>query len=71
MCVAIPGKILSIDGIYANVDIMGVESKVNIQLIELPKVGEYILIHAGCGIQKINLDYFSYIERILKDQMEC
>jgi hydrogenase expression/formation protein HypC len=67
MCLAIPAKIINIDGDYAAVDIMGLESSVNIQLIEKVKVGDYILVHAGCGIQKIDTNYFNYLQEILKE----
>lgn len=46
---------------YAKVEIMGVENKVNIQLIEEPRVGDYVLVHAGCAIQKIDTEYFNYL----------
>ena len=62
VCLAIPGKIKSIEGIYAEVDIMGIEQKVNIQLIENPVVGEHVLIHAGFAIESIHEEYFNYLE---------
>jgi len=37
---------------------MGVETTINIQLIESPKIGEYVLVHGGCAIEKINRAYF-------------
>ena len=58
MCIAVPGEIIDILSTQARVTIMGVEAMVNIQLIENPKIGEYVLIHAGCAIEKINKDCF-------------
>ena len=54
MCLAIPGQILNIDNYNAIIDIMGLESKVNVQLVENIKVGDYVLVHAACAIQKID-----------------
>lgn len=62
MCIAIPGQITFIDGNYADVDTMGVESTVYIGLIENPREGDFVLIHAGCAIQKIDERYFYYLE---------
>ncbi len=50
MCVALPGKILSIDGQMAKADFSGNVVNVNTGLIE-PKVGDYVLVHAGCAIE--------------------
>ena len=44
MCIAIPGKIVKIDGQIAKVDFSGNTVNVNIGLIE-PKIGQYVLVH--------------------------
>lgn len=67
MCLAVPGQILSIDGTWADVDIMGLVNKVNIQLLERPAVGDYILIHTGFAIEKINKDYFNFLQKELNN----
>ena len=53
MCLAIPGKVVSIEDRQAVVDFKGNQVKVNVALIQ-PKVGDYVLIHAGCAIQVID-----------------
>ncbi|MBV7271365.1 HypC/HybG/HupF family hydrogenase formation chaperone [Clostridium thailandense] len=70
MCIAIPAKVININGDYAFVDIMGVESSINIQLIEKVNVGDYVLVHAGCGIQKIDINYFNYLQEVLKETLK-
>jgi hydrogenase expression/formation protein HypC len=51
MCLAIPAKILSLEGAKANVDFgQGVLREVNVSLVEA-KVGMYVLVHAGYAIQ--------------------
>jgi hydrogenase expression/formation protein HypC len=70
MCLAIPARIVEIKEYCAKVDIMGVESEVNIQLIEDAKAGEYVLVHAGCAIQKIDTDYFEYLQEIFQSMLE-
>lgn len=68
MCIAIPGKILSIDGQRAQVDFSGNQVSVNIGLVE-PEVGQYVLVHAGCAIEVMDkakakelLDLFEELE---------
>ena len=52
MCLAIPAKIISIEGEEAIADIQGVLRKIIITLIIEPRVGDYVLIHAGFAIRK-------------------
>jgi len=54
MCLAAPAKIIElIDKDNAIVDIRSVRQKTNISLIDI-KVGEWVLIHAGIAINKID-----------------
>lgn len=55
MCVAVPGKIIEINGDFAKVDIMRNITEVNIKLIS-PKIGDYVLIHAGCVLEVLKKD---------------
>ena len=66
MCLAIPAQIMDIDNYSATINIMGLESKINIQLIEELKEGDYVLIHAGCAIQKIDKYYFEELQDIFQ-----
>jgi len=54
MCLAVPSKIIEIDGYNATVDVMGLRKKISIMLMpEEPKIGDYVLVHAGFAINKI------------------
>ena len=57
MCIAVPARIESIIDNEATVSYGGIKMKVNIMFINEPKEGEYVLVHAGCAIQKIDEDY--------------
>ncbi len=51
MCLAIPGKILEIEGDKATVEYgEGVTNKANITLVEV-EIGSYVLVHAGFAIK--------------------
>lgn len=53
MCIAVPGKIITIEDTSGKVEVMGIEMMVALDFIESPKIGDYVLIHAGCAIEKI------------------
>ena len=54
MCLSLPVKVLFIEGHKAVVSLGGNEYKADISLLEEVSVGDYILLHAGFGIQKIS-----------------
>ena len=73
MCLAIPGKIIEIEGNSALVDFDGVKKQVIIALIEKPEVGKYIINHAGYAIEQMEeKDALEAIEewRALADDQE-
>ena len=50
MCLAIPGKIVKIEGDIADIDFGGVIKQANVALVEA-NVGEWAVIHAGFAIE--------------------
>ena len=54
MCLGLPAKVLSIDGGNSTVEMMGVSSIISIELLENVKVGDFVLVHAGCAIQVLD-----------------
>jgi len=54
MCLAIPAKVLKVQGDVAKVDFgQGIVRDVNVLLVEA-HVGEYVLVHAGYAIQVLD-----------------
>ncbi|MHA1310985.1 MAG: HypC/HybG/HupF family hydrogenase formation chaperone [Candidatus Helarchaeota archaeon] len=56
MCLAAPAKILEIfdEGNRAWADYGGIKKKIVISLIENAQVGDYVIIHAGYAIEKLD-----------------
>lgn len=54
MCLAIPGKIMNIEGNSALVDFDGIKQRVIIALIQNPEIGKYVIVHAGYAIEMMN-----------------
>jgi len=50
MCIAVPGKILSIEKNTAEVNFSGAKRKVALDLVPDAKKGDYVLVHAGFAI---------------------
>ncbi len=54
MCLAVPSLIVSINDLLATIDVYGARRQVSLMLLpEKPRVGDYVLVHAGFALQKI------------------
>ncbi|MFA5176755.1 MAG: HypC/HybG/HupF family hydrogenase formation chaperone [Candidatus Omnitrophota bacterium] len=54
MCLGIPMKVMKIQGNFAQVESGRLLRKVNIQMLPGIRLGDYILVHAGFAIQKVD-----------------
>ncbi len=54
MCLGIPMKVLKIEGERAIAEIGGSEREISIALLDDLKVGDYVIVHAGFAIEKLN-----------------
>ncbi|WFD12256.1 HypC/HybG/HupF family hydrogenase formation chaperone [Tepidibacter hydrothermalis] len=54
MCVAVPAEVIEIKENEALVNFGGVKKTVNINLVDDLKIGDYVLLHAGCAMQKVD-----------------
>ncbi len=55
MCLGVPGKIVSLDDDWtAEVEIAGVTKKIGIQMVPDATVGDYVLVHTGFAMQKMD-----------------
>ncbi|UCD92921.1 MAG: HypC/HybG/HupF family hydrogenase formation chaperone [Methanobacteriota archaeon] len=53
MCLAVPARVIRIDGDIAEVDFGGTVRQANVSLVEA-KIGEYVIVHAGYAIQTLD-----------------
>lgn len=67
MCLAIPARIESIDGDRAEADIRGLKRRIGLALLPDAKVGEYVLLHAGFAIQRIDTAEAEETYRLLEE----
>ena len=69
MCVAVPGKVVSIEGNFAHVDFKGNTVRVNTGLVA-PDVGDFVLVHAGCAIEIVSSDMASELAEMFDELSE-
>ena len=65
MCLAIPAKVVTMEGSMAKVDMMGNERVVSIVLVPEVQIGEYVLVHAGYAIGIIDDESAKETEELL------
>ena len=54
MCLAIPAKVISVDGLTARVTIDDVEYNASLLLLNDVNPGDFIMLHAGFAIEKVD-----------------
>ena len=54
MCLAVPSKIIEINDMVAKVDVDGVTRETSIMLLDDVKIGDYVIVHAGFAINKVD-----------------
>jgi hydrogenase expression/formation protein HypC len=70
MCLAIPGKIVEIvdeAGGIAKVEVGGVRRNVNVALLDAVRVGDYVLIHVGFALSKVDEHEATKTLRLLEE----
>lgn len=54
MCLAVPLKLIEIDGKNAVGEAMGMKRRLRVDFIENPKPGDYVMVHAGFAIERLS-----------------
>jgi len=54
MCLAVPGRVLSVQGARARIDFSGIQRDALIDLLPEVTAGDYVLVHAGFVIQRLD-----------------
>lgn len=68
MCLAVPGKIRTIDEMrMADIDILGVSRKASLDLVPDAVAGDYVLVHAGYAIQVVDEQFAQETLELIRD----
>ena len=54
MCLAVPLKLIEVNGKDAVGEAMGMKRKLRVDFIENPQLGEYVMVHAGFAIERLS-----------------
>lgn len=72
MCLAVPLKLIEIEGKNAVGESMGMRRRLRVDFIPEPKIGDYVIVHAGFAIERLpeqqaleDLDAWEEIQNVL------
>lgn len=72
MCLAVPSRIVAINNLLATVDVYGARKEISLLLMhEEAEIGDYVLVHAGFAIQKVNEEAAKDALNLLKEIAEA
>lgn len=68
MCLAVPSRIVEIDNLLAVVDVYGARKEISLLLMpEETRIGDYVLVHAGFAIQKVDEEAAQDALRLIRE----
>ncbi len=68
MCLGVPMKIVSKDGDTVVAEVDGVQKEANVMLLgEEVGVGDYVIVHAGFAISKLDEEYAEETIRLMRE----
>ena len=67
MCIAVPMKVVEIKGDMGVVENRGIQREVGIMLLDDLKLNDWVLIHAGFAISKLNQEEAEETLRLLTE----
>ena len=71
MCLAVPLRIVRIENLVATVDMYGGEKEVSLLLLpEEAQVGDYVLVHAGFALQKLDEEAANETLELLREMAQ-
>lgn len=71
MCLAVPSEIVSINNLVATIDVSGARRDISLMLLpEEVQVGDFVIVHAGFALQKIDRQAGQEALRLIKELVE-
>jgi hydrogenase expression/formation protein HypC len=66
MCLAVPMKVIKKEGDMGEVEVGGVKREVGLMLLDDVAIGDWVIIHAGVAISKLNQSEAEETLKLLK-----
>ena len=70
MCLAVPLRLAEIDGNDAVGERDGIRRKVRVDFIKEPKVGDYVIVHAGFAIERLSAEQAEEVLAVIREVEE-
>ena len=74
MCLAVPAQLVHINETIGTVELTGVQRECSLLLVPEAKIGDWLLVHAGCAVQigdgdvsRFTLDAFRELVELEQD----
>jgi hydrogenase expression/formation protein HypC len=67
MCLAIPAKVIHVEGASALVTIEDVEYKASLLMLDNVRPGDFVMLHAGFAIEKVDPEEAAETLRLLNE----
>ena len=74
MCLAVPAQLVHINETIGTVELTGVQRECSLLLVPKAKIGDWLLVHAGCAVQivdeeeaRLTLEAFRELEELEQD----
>lgn len=71
MCLAVPSKIIEKKGMMATIDVYGARREISLLILpEEVDIGDYVLVHAGFAIQRVDREAAQDAQRLINEILE-
>ncbi|EGO64051.1 HypC/HybG/HupF family hydrogenase formation chaperone [Acetonema longum] len=67
MCLAVPAKVIDIIDLLATVEVGGITRQISLMLLPDVTIGDFVLVHAGFAIQKVDQEEARRTTELLKE----
>lgn len=71
MCLGVPMRVMSIEGDLALCEIDGVRREASLMMVDGVEAGDYVIIHAGFAISKLDEDDAEETLRVFRDLLDA
>jgi hydrogenase expression/formation protein HypC len=71
MCLAVPAKVIKIEGKVAEVEVMGNCTRADISSLPDLQLGDYVILHSGYAIHKYDPEEAAISLEIYRELLEC
>jgi hydrogenase expression/formation protein HypC len=71
VCLAVPARLSQVDGDRGVVELAGVVREVSLMLLPDAQVGDYLIVHAGYAIQRLDEEEAQETLKLLKEMVRA